>query len=124
MKQILRFMRDYAIDMNSGNGTDEIKYDEEEWMLSSPKSYPLQMNGVDCGVFMCIGIRNITQKRLFLFSEDMMLYFRKHIIVSLLKRRLEKKSIGKIGRERIYFNFYFDKYIEVRLAKKGLHLNL
>lgn len=63
-------------------------FDITGWKELMPKNIPEQMNGCDCGVFMCKYAEYKSRYADFTFKQDNMPYFRKRMIYEILSKKL------------------------------------
>lgn len=64
------------------------QFDYTGWKELMPKNIPEQMNGCDCGVFMCKYAEYKSRYADFTFEQDNMPYFRKRMIYEILTKKL------------------------------------
>lgn len=60
--------------------------DLKDWQDIHPQDIPLQMNGSDCGVFMCKYADFISKNAPFTFDQENMPYFRKRMILDIISK--------------------------------------
>lgn len=66
----------------------KVDYDAEDWDMIMPKDIPEQMNGCDCGVFMCKYAEYKSRQVDFTFTQSNMGYFRKRMICEIINKKL------------------------------------
>jgi sentrin-specific protease 1 len=73
-----KLLREYVVkeykDKKKGN------YDLSDWEDFIPSNIPKQLNGYDCGVFMCRYAYNVSLNQPFKFSQKDMQYLRKRMV--------------------------------------------
>lgn len=60
----------------------------DDWICGAADNIPLQKNGIDCGVFLCVYAEYVTANKTFNFSQNDMTYFRKKIFKDIIKKRI------------------------------------
>lgn len=58
------------------------------WPIYFCKDIPQQLNGTDCGVFMCMCARHLSERAPFLFSQSDIPVLRKLIVLEILNKQL------------------------------------
>ena len=68
----------------------KVPFDLTDWEDYCPAEIPHQLNGFDCGVFMCKFAESCSRdlKNNFNFAQKHMPYFRKRMILEILEKRV------------------------------------
>ena len=91
LRGALRFLGD----ISKGAGK---AFDVDEWTLvKSSTNYPQQGNGYDCGVFVIMYADYLSDNLPFNFSQDDIALFRKRIILNIMKKSWDYKTVTKIA---------------------------
>lgn len=85
----LKLLRDYVIQEHKDKKKCEI--DLSDWQNYIPSNIPKQENGYDCGVFLCKYADYASQNREFTFKQKNMCYFRKRMILDIIRGGEERE---------------------------------
>lgn len=82
LQALSKYVQDESLDKK------KVAFDMTGWKQLMPKDIPEQMNGCDCGVFMCKYAEYKSRYAKFTFKQDNMPYFRKRMIYEILTKKL------------------------------------
>ncbi|CAG5125918.1 unnamed protein product, partial [Candidula unifasciata] len=63
-------------------------FKRNEWQLVNAEENPQQMNGGDCGMFMCMYAEYITRGKEITFTQEHMPYFRRRMVYEIISKKL------------------------------------
>uniref|UniRef100_A0A0B6Z4U0 Ubiquitin-like protease family profile domain-containing protein n=1 Tax=Arion vulgaris TaxID=1028688 RepID=A0A0B6Z4U0_9EUPU len=63
-------------------------FNRNEWKQVNAEDNPQQMNGGDCGMFMCMYAEYITRGKEITFTQEHMPYFRRRMVYEIIKKKL------------------------------------
>ncbi|KAK3758616.1 hypothetical protein RRG08_019526 [Elysia crispata] len=84
--QCLQAVLNYINDESIAKKQTPIK--RSEWTLVNAEDNPQQMNGSDCGMFMCKYAEYITRQKDLSFTQEDMPYFRKRMVYEIMSKKL------------------------------------
>lgn len=64
------------------------KYNFSKWLTLSHEDIPRQHNNSDCGVFMCMYARHLSENNKFWFTQNDMPVIRRHMVLEFLFNKL------------------------------------
>ncbi|CAL1547302.1 unnamed protein product [Lymnaea stagnalis] len=82
----LRAVLSYLKDESTAKNYSQFK--ESEWQIQHAENNPHQMNGGDCGMFMCKYAEYITRGKAITFTQEHMPYFRKRMVYEIMAKML------------------------------------
>ncbi|XP_059148626.1 sentrin-specific protease 1-like isoform X2 [Physella acuta] len=82
LKAVFNYLKDERIAKN------QTPLVEKEWKAQHAENNPHQMNGGDCGMFMCKYAEYITRDKPITFTQEDMPYFRKRMVYEILTQKL------------------------------------
>ncbi|KAH9510200.1 SUMO1 sentrin specific peptidase 1 [Bulinus truncatus] len=82
LRAVLNYLRDESIAKNQPN------FKENEWQIKHAEDNPQQMNGGDCGMFMCKYAEYITRGKEITFTQEHMPYFRRRMVYEIISKKL------------------------------------
>ncbi|GFR74319.1 sentrin-specific protease [Elysia marginata] len=84
--QCLQAVLNYINDESVAKKQTPIK--KSDWTLINEEDNPQQLNGSDCGMFMCKYAEYITRQRDLTFTQENMPYFRKRMVYEIISKKL------------------------------------
>ncbi|RUS74317.1 hypothetical protein EGW08_017926 [Elysia chlorotica] len=84
--QCLQAVLNYINDESVAKKQTPIK--KSDWTLVNAEDNPQQMNGSDCGMFMCKYADYITRQKDLSFTQEDMPYFRKRMVYEIISKKL------------------------------------
>ncbi|BFY98153.1 hypothetical protein BsWGS_01193 [Bradybaena similaris] len=79
---VLQYLHDESVAKN------HTAFKRNEWQLMNAEDNPQQMNGGDCGMFMCMYAEFITRGKEITFTQEHMPYFRRRMVYEIISRKL------------------------------------
>lgn len=84
----LKLLRDYIQQKSSNCKSRSVDHIYPEWPNVIPDNVPQQFNGYDCGVFVCMYARLLSERGPLCFSQTDIPVIRKHMVIELLLKKL------------------------------------
>lgn len=84
--QCLQAVLNYINDESVAKKQTPIK--KSDWTLINAEENPQQMNGSDCGMFMCKYAEYITRQKDLTFTQEHMPYFRQRMVYEIISKKL------------------------------------
>ncbi|KAK7010031.1 sentrin-specific protease 1-like isoform X1 [Biomphalaria glabrata] len=82
LRAVLNYLRDESVAKN------QPQFQEKEWEIKHAEDNPQQMNGGDCGMFMCKYAEYITRGKEITFTQEHMPYFRRRMVYEIVSKKL------------------------------------